>query len=51
MATVTLTRNELLDMLTTAALVGMDIQSSLDYAMTRGDVTEVVERRMRKELP
>ena len=44
---VTLTRAELLDLLTTAAQIGHD----MDYAgLTRGDITAVVEGRMRRSL-
>jgi hypothetical protein len=42
-----LTRADLLDLLTTAALIGRD---DTHNCLTRGEVTAVVERRMRKQL-
>jgi hypothetical protein len=44
---ITITRDELLDLLTTAALIGEDVPS---LPGTRGELTAVIERRMRRTL-
>jgi hypothetical protein len=44
---IAITRDELLDLLTTAALIGEDMPS---LPGTRGDVAAVLERRMRRTL-
>lgn len=45
----TLTRNHLLDLLTTAATLGRNDQQ-IAHAKTRGDITEILERDMRTAL-
>jgi hypothetical protein len=46
---VTLTRADLLDLLTTACQIGRN-DDTVGRAHTRGDITEVIERRMRDQL-